>query len=470
MVELQSTASLFLSYTVKKLFPQCEILDSGVDRLGFFCEFTHTEKFHESLLLFLENEMKKNLGEEHEVILQEMVPQNAKELLLHRGQKKLAERTKEFEGLVQLAQIGDFYHFFKEPLAQINTSFVFSLVEFKQKKERVRVSGALFSHDRLLRKFLKKFRDYPQKNHFYLAKELDLYTLVEGKLFYHPHGQVLRELVVTKWRALLREEGFEEVGIPKEASTDYFKETGRKKLAFLSKEINEEDEEFLANEILTDQLFDFFEVGEEKEKMISSLQFIRKFSKIFDLECCYFLVPAKQRKQTDLLKQVLGEVGIEYQIDSSLGEKPGVYVLIADSIGRLWAGPKVEWHKGAIAFSLFGCLERFIALLIERYEGELPFWLSPEQVRLLSFEGVDSEPIQKILDGMQLRYRMDRKMTSLGEKIHQGLRMKVPYVMVFGKREEKENLVTVRAYSSNREQKMTKEQMNALLVKRKVEN
>jgi threonyl-tRNA synthetase len=91
--------------------------------------------------------------------------------------------------------------------------------------------------------------------------------------------------------------------------------------------------------------------------------------------------------------------------------------------------------------------ERFIGFLIEHYAGAFPFWLSPEQVRILTItDGQDAfaTEVQKTLAQRGYRVEVDRRNEKLGFKIREAQVAKVPYMLVVGKKEVEVRKVSVR--------------------------
>ena len=97
--------------------------------------------------------------------------------------------------------------------------------------------------------------------------------------------------------------------------------------------------------------------------------------------------------------------------------------------------------------SSIGCYERTIAMLIEKYKGAFPLWLSPEQIRILpvseNFAKYGKEVADKIRDA-GLRVFLDDRNETLGYRIREGQKEKVPYVLVVGAKEQEDNSVAVR--------------------------
>ncbi|MDB4783244.1 threonine--tRNA ligase, partial [Verrucomicrobiales bacterium] len=95
----------------------------------------------------------------------------------------------------------------------------------------------------------------------------------------------------------------------------------------------------------------------------------------------------------------------------------------------------------------FGSLERFVAVLIEHFEGSFPTWLSPEQVRVLpiseKFSEQAAEQLNKLLR-VGARATMDNSAEKIGAKIRLAQLAKVPYMLIIGANEVETNTISVR--------------------------
>jgi threonyl-tRNA synthetase len=136
---------------------------------------------------------------------------------------------------------------------------------------------------------------------------------------------------------------------------------------------------------------------------------------------------------------------------------------IADALGRRWTGPwlgipeaPMPVGKGSmLARSVFGSLERTVALLLEQKGGWLPLVLAPEQARVLVITE-SSEPYARLICGelqnAGVRARLDNSKEALKTRLYRAMMEKVPYVILPGEREERANMLTVRAYGESEEQ------------------
>ncbi|WP_068468039.1 His/Gly/Thr/Pro-type tRNA ligase C-terminal domain-containing protein [Candidatus Protochlamydia phocaeensis] len=234
---------------------------------------------------------------------------------------------------------------------------------------------------------------------------------------------------------------------------------------------------------LSDQLTIFCLAEQLSQELISSLHFIEQIIRIFGFEAQWYLVASRQksfkakqeRKALDWIKQAIQSYSFTYPIDSHLYEDdnniegPRLELRLVDEIGRQWAGPSLTiiidrlkaWNFKAegleekrdqpviLKRQIWGSLNRFIALLIERFEGALPLWLAPEQVRILSIgESVRSyaKTIEARCKQQGLRVRLDLRPVKLGEKIHEAEKERIPYLLIVGDQECKKQGVTVRSH------------------------
>ena len=103
-----------------------------------------------------------------------------------------------------------------------------------------------------------------------------------------------------------------------------------------------------------------------------------------------------------------------------------------------------------------GSLERFIAILIEHFAGAFPVWLAPEQVRVLPITDdyrEYAERVTKALHDANIRVHLDARAETLKYRVAEGARMKVPYMLVVGKREAEQGTVAVNVRGAGKEQK-----------------
>jgi threonyl-tRNA synthetase len=97
--------------------------------------------------------------------------------------------------------------------------------------------------------------------------------------------------------------------------------------------------------------------------------------------------------------------------------------------------------------SSIGCYERTLAFLIEKYNGALPLWLAPVQVKVLSLTDRTADKTNEIKEQLLqrgVRAEVDVRSEKIGYKIREAQLEKVPYMFVVGDKEAESCSVSVR--------------------------
>ena len=95
-----------------------------------------------------------------------------------------------------------------------------------------------------------------------------------------------------------------------------------------------------------------------------------------------------------------------------------------------------------------GSHERFIGFLIEHFGGAFPTWLAPVQAEVIPVSEKSLTYARKVaakLSENGIRNHVDESGETVGKKIREAEKQKVPYMLVVGPKEEKGGLVSVRA-------------------------
>jgi threonyl-tRNA synthetase len=97
--------------------------------------------------------------------------------------------------------------------------------------------------------------------------------------------------------------------------------------------------------------------------------------------------------------------------------------------------------------AMLGSIERFLGILIEHTGGAFPFWLAPEQIRVLSITErsapYTAETARKLQE-LGLRAEADLRNEKIGAKIRAAQLDKIPVMLVVGDREAAAGSVAVR--------------------------
>jgi threonyl-tRNA synthetase len=179
------------------------------------------------------------------------------------------------------------------------------------------------------------------------------------------------------------------------------------------------------------------------------------------------------------LKEALEEIKADYKINPGDGAfyGPKIDFHIKDAIGRTWQcgtiqldfsmperfdltyiGEDGKEHRPVMLHRvIYGAMERFMGILIEHFAGAFPLWLAPTQITILPVSEKFKEYAKKVslkLSEAGIRYEINDSDESLGKRIREAKLQKIPYILVVGEKEEKEELVAINARGSEKPQTM----------------
>jgi len=178
-------------------------------------------------------------------------------------------------------------------------------------------------------------------------------------------------------------------------------------------------------------------------------------------------------KAEKTLEKVLKTKKMKYKINKGDGAfyGPKIDFHIKDSLGRTWQCATIQLdfampERFDLTYTdknnkeqrpimlhrvIYGALERFIGILLEHTNGNLPTWLSPIQVRVINFTDRSNKYAEKIIEELKeygIRVDSDLSSVPLGGKIRDASIMKVPFIITVGDKEEKENTIALRKRGS----------------------
>lgn len=141
------------------------------------------------------------------------------------------------------------------------------------------------------------------------------------------------------------------------------------------------------------------------------------------------------------------------QVDFSMAERlDAVYITEAGS-----KRAPVMLHRAVL-----GSLERFMGVLLEHYAGNLPLWLAPIQVVVLSITESHNDYCQEVARQLvkhNIRGSADLRNEKIGFKIREHTIARVPYQLVIGDQEQQKGTVTLRTQSGQNLGSMTLDQL-----------
>ena len=192
-------------------------------------------------------------------------------------------------------------------------------------------------------------------------------------------------------------------------------------------------------------------------------------------------------KAEDALAQALDAKELKWDLLPGEGAfyGPKIEFSLKDCIGRVWQCGTIQvdfsmpGRLGAQYVSddqdrktpvmlhraVLGSFERFIGILIEEYEGALPFWLAPEQAAILNITDKQSEYCEKLREKLELsgfKTHLDLRNEKIGFKIREHTIAKVPFLLVVGDKEMENGTVAVRTRKGEDLGVMTQDEVVAL--------
>jgi threonyl-tRNA synthetase len=218
------------------------------------------------------------------------------------------------------------------------------------------------------------------------------------------------------------------------------------------------------------------QVDEEMERVLAfCLDILRSFG-FTDFDLFLSTRPEKAvgrpedwDKATVALRGALEKSGLPYRMDEGGGAfyGPKIDLKIKDAIGRSWQCGTIQFdfnlpERFDLAFvgedgqphrpymihrALLGSLERFFGVLIEHYAGDFPIWLAPVQAKVLPISKDNLDYAREVRDALVrggLRVEVDERNEKIGAKIRDAELVKIPYMLVVGKRDQEAGTVSVR--------------------------
>ena len=202
----------------------------------------------------------------------------------------------------------------------------------------------------------------------------------------------------------------------------------------------------------------------------------------------YIGTPEMWKKAQNAIK----EMAEKFKMDYSIGEGeaamygPKMDFMAVDALGREWQlatvqldyamptrfGLEYTAEDGSkktpimIHCALLGSIERFLSVFIEHTAGWFPAWCAPEQIRILTLNDSVADYARKVEDAVKhvrtsffdrdykVRYTVDDRNESLGKKIREAVKMKIPFVLIVGPKDAEAGEVSIRWSENGEESKI----------------
>ena len=202
----------------------------------------------------------------------------------------------------------------------------------------------------------------------------------------------------------------------------------------------------------------------------------------------YIGTPEMWEKAQNAIK----DMAEKFEMDYSIGEGeaamygPKMDFMAVDALGREWQlatvqldyamptrfGLEYTAEDGSkktpimIHCALLGSIERFLSVFIEHTAGWFPAWCAPEQIRILTLNDSVADYARKVEDAVKhvrtsffdrdykVRYTVDDRNESLGKKIREAVKMKIPFVLIVGPKDAEAGEVSIRWSENGEERKI----------------
>jgi len=146
---------------------------------------------------------------------------------------------------------------------------------------------------------------------------------------------------------------------------------------------------------------------------------------------------------------------------------PKLDFMVKDAIGRKWQlgtiqvdynlperfdltynGSDNQKHRPVMIHrTIFGSMERFVAVLIENTAGKFPLWLAPEKAVILPISEKFNDyagKVLEILNNSDICTLIDERSEKIGKKIRDNELKRIPYLLIIGEKEVENGTIAVR--------------------------
>ncbi len=182
----------------------------------------------------------------------------------------------------------------------------------------------------------------------------------------------------------------------------------------------------------------------------------------------YLGTPEMWNEAEENLRELASERGVDFieETGEAAFYGPKVDFVTEDALGREWQVATIQLdinlperfdltctnEKGEkervvmIHAAIMGSLERFLSNYIEHTAGLFPFWLAPVQTVIIPVSQEQNEYGAKVLAELEeknIRAELWDQNDSLGKKVREGKKQKIPFLLVVGNKEKESDSVSV---------------------------
>jgi threonyl-tRNA synthetase len=230
---------------------------------------------------------------------------------------------------------------------------------------------------------------------------------------------------------------------------------------------------FRVRQFTIDDAHHFIRHDQIQEEIHELLSLVSEFYKKLGFEPHFYLATKPDKAMGDPKLWVLAEKDLEEALKASkvkfdIKEKDGAFygpkidIHIKDSQDRDWQLATIQLdfqipEKMRLEYidsdgkpkrpviihrAILGSLERFIGILLEHYQGNLPLWLSPVQIAILPVSKKVEDYAKDVFERFKkenLRVKQDTSSKPIGGKIREATLQKIPFLCIIGEKEKAES-------------------------------
>lgn len=217
-----------------------------------------------------------------------------------------------------------------------------------------------------------------------------------------------------------------------------------------------------------------------EDEIVRVIELVEHFYKTFGFQEWEYFVSTKPDKAigtdegwdhaTKALISAMERVNLPYRIKEGDGAfyGPKIDVDVKDAIGRRWQlatiqvdfnlpdrfninylGEDSQKHKPYVIHrTIYGAIERFLAILVENYIGKMPIWLSPVQVIVIPITDQHVDYAKQVVEDLlkaDIRAEADFSGERMEYKIRQATLNKIPFILNVGNKEVEAKTIAVRS-------------------------
>ncbi len=237
---------------------------------------------------------------------------------------------------------------------------------------------------------------------------------------------------------------------------------------------------FRIRSITQDDAHIFMLPDQLEDEIVRVIELVEHFYKTFDFQEWEYFVSTKPEKAigteegwnhaTNALMNAMDRVNLTYKVKEGEGAfyGPKIDVDVKDALGRKWQlatiqvdfnlpdrfdinyiGEDSQKHKPFVIHrTIYGAIERFLAILVENYAGKMPVWLSPVQVIIIPIIDKHVDYAKQVVEDLlkaDIRVEADLSGERMEYKIRQATLNKIPFILNVGDKEVEAKTIAVRS-------------------------